>query len=149
MPAAWQHSRDRVAALDGAVNVHRTDSGMTVTAVIPLDPEQSHEPARPPTARPARPAPPLMSLVKSDTRHPAARLRPPPAHPLPQWSPGPAMEVVTSVGAGGGPSSPAGAAWIARGRPDLPRIGAPRARTDGAALTTACRMFSLWVPTST
>ena len=29
---AWQHSRDRVAALDGAVNVQRNESGMTVTA---------------------------------------------------------------------------------------------------------------------
>jgi signal transduction histidine kinase len=35
--AAWQHSRDRVAALDGAVNVQRGEPGMTVTAVIPLE----------------------------------------------------------------------------------------------------------------
>ena len=34
----WQHSRDRVAALDGAVNVRRTEKEMSVTAVIPLDP---------------------------------------------------------------------------------------------------------------
>src|SRR6476661_3113019 len=39
MPAAWQHSRDRVAALDGAVNMQRNDSGgLAVTAVIPLHP---------------------------------------------------------------------------------------------------------------
>ena len=34
-----QHSRDRVAALDGKVNVQRTETGMAVTAVIPLDPQ--------------------------------------------------------------------------------------------------------------
>ncbi len=35
-PTAWQHSRDRVAALNGAVNLQRNGSGMTVTAVMPL-----------------------------------------------------------------------------------------------------------------
>ena len=45
MLAAWQHSRDRVDALDGAVNMHRNDSGLTVTAVIPLHPERGREPA--------------------------------------------------------------------------------------------------------
>jgi signal transduction histidine kinase len=34
---AWQHSRDRVAALDGSVTVRRNASGLAVTAVIPLD----------------------------------------------------------------------------------------------------------------
>ncbi len=37
-PVAWQHPRDRVAALDGAVTVDRNGSGMTVTATIPLRP---------------------------------------------------------------------------------------------------------------
>jgi signal transduction histidine kinase len=35
---AWQHARDRVAALDGEVTLHRHDHETTVTAVIPLDP---------------------------------------------------------------------------------------------------------------
>jgi len=43
--AAWQHSRDRVAALDGAVTVQRNESGMTVTAVIPLGAQTGREPA--------------------------------------------------------------------------------------------------------
>jgi hypothetical protein len=40
MLTAWQHSRDRVAALDGAVHLRRDETGMTVTAVIPLDPRR-------------------------------------------------------------------------------------------------------------
>ena len=54
-PTAWQHSRDRVAALDGAVNVQRNESGMTVTAVMPLDAQHGREPAtatRNPSRRP-------------------------------------------------------------------------------------------------
>jgi signal transduction histidine kinase len=43
IPAAWQHSRDRVAALDGAMNLQRNDSGLAVTAVIPLHPEEGGE----------------------------------------------------------------------------------------------------------
>ena len=57
MPAAWQHSRDRVAALDGAVNMQRTDSGLTVTAVIPLHPEQSREAAAAADGSSGRPDP--------------------------------------------------------------------------------------------
>ena len=57
MPAAWQHSRDRVAALDGAVNMQRTDSGLTVTAVIPLHPEQSREAAAAADGSSSRPDP--------------------------------------------------------------------------------------------
>ena len=37
MLASWQHTRDRVAALDGTVDVRRDEFGMTVTAVMPLD----------------------------------------------------------------------------------------------------------------
>ena len=36
MFAAWQHSRDPAAALDGTVDVQRDESDFTVTAVIPL-----------------------------------------------------------------------------------------------------------------
>jgi hypothetical protein len=36
--AAWQHCRDRVAALDGTVNVQTDELEMTVTALIPLNP---------------------------------------------------------------------------------------------------------------
>jgi signal transduction histidine kinase len=36
-PVTWQHSRDRVAALDGALTVLRDGHGVTVTAAIPLD----------------------------------------------------------------------------------------------------------------
>jgi signal transduction histidine kinase len=39
-PVDWQHSRDRVAALDGSVEVQCNESCTTVTAVIPLDPER-------------------------------------------------------------------------------------------------------------
>ena len=42
--AAWQHSRDRVTALDGRVTVYRNESGMTVTAIIPLHPQSRREP---------------------------------------------------------------------------------------------------------
>jgi signal transduction histidine kinase len=44
MLTAWQHSRDRVAALDGAVHLQRDETGMTVTAVIPLDARRRREP---------------------------------------------------------------------------------------------------------
>jgi hypothetical protein len=37
MLASWQHTRDRVAALDGTVDVRRDEFGLTVTAVMPLD----------------------------------------------------------------------------------------------------------------
>jgi signal transduction histidine kinase len=37
LQVAWQHSRDRVAALDGSVTVQRNASGLAVTAVIPLN----------------------------------------------------------------------------------------------------------------
>ncbi len=57
MLAAWEHSRDRVAASDGAVNLERNESGMTVTAVIPLDPPAVANRPWPPTALPACPAP--------------------------------------------------------------------------------------------
>jgi len=36
-PRTWQHPRDRVAALDGTVTVERTELGITVAAVIPLN----------------------------------------------------------------------------------------------------------------
>jgi len=36
----WQHCRDRVAALDGTVTVQRDEIGMTVTALIPLNPRR-------------------------------------------------------------------------------------------------------------
>jgi len=43
---AWQHARDRVAALDGAVRVRRAQSGsVKVRAMIPLDVQQDREPA--------------------------------------------------------------------------------------------------------
>ena len=35
---AWQHARDRVAALDGTVTLHHDELGMTVTAEIPAGP---------------------------------------------------------------------------------------------------------------
>jgi signal transduction histidine kinase len=44
--AAWQHSRDRLAALDGVVNMHRDDSGLTVTAVIPLEADMGSTPLK-------------------------------------------------------------------------------------------------------
>jgi len=56
-PAAWQHSRDRVAALDGTVNMQRTDSDLSVTAVIPLHPEQSREAAAAADGSSSRPDP--------------------------------------------------------------------------------------------
>lgn len=55
--AAWQHSRDRVAALDGAVTVQLNESGMTVTAVIPLDPQSDHGPAMTAHSPASRPGP--------------------------------------------------------------------------------------------
>jgi signal transduction histidine kinase len=54
-PVAWQHTRDRLAALDGTINVQRIESGVTVTAVIPLDAQHGREPAtatRNPSRRP-------------------------------------------------------------------------------------------------
>lgn len=54
---AWQHSRDRVAALDGAVTVLRHEPGMTVTAVIPLDPQAGREPAMTAHSPSSRPGP--------------------------------------------------------------------------------------------
>jgi DNA-binding transcriptional LysR family regulator len=58
IPAAWQHSRDRVAALDGAVNLQRNDSGLAVTAVIPLHPEEGGEPAAAANGPSNSPSPP-------------------------------------------------------------------------------------------
>jgi hypothetical protein len=55
--AAWQHSRDRVAALDGAVTVQRNEFGMTVTAVIPLDPQAGREAAMAAHSRSSLPGP--------------------------------------------------------------------------------------------
>jgi signal transduction histidine kinase len=54
---AWQHSRDRVTALDGAVTVLRNEPGMTVTAVIPLDPQAGREPAITAYSPSSRPGP--------------------------------------------------------------------------------------------
>ena len=48
MLAAWQHSRDRVAALDGEVLVNLNESGMAVTAVLPLDAAHAPEKHGPP-----------------------------------------------------------------------------------------------------
>ena len=52
---AWQHSRDRVAALDGAVTVLRNEPGMTVTAVHPAGPasrSRAGQTAHSPSSRP-------------------------------------------------------------------------------------------------
>ena len=44
--AAWQHARDRVAALDGEIQVRSDGRGaLTVTAVIPLGAQAEREPA--------------------------------------------------------------------------------------------------------
>jgi hypothetical protein len=43
-PGAWQHSRDRVAALDGTVNVQHSDLGITVFAAIPVGPATTKPP---------------------------------------------------------------------------------------------------------
>ena len=56
MFAAWQHSGDRVAALDGEMHAKRHDVGLTVTAVIPLHPPPGADPATT-TQHPTSPGP--------------------------------------------------------------------------------------------
>jgi hypothetical protein len=43
--STWQHARDRVAALAGEIRAQRTNSGLLVTAEIPLTGQQDREPA--------------------------------------------------------------------------------------------------------
>ena len=51
---AWQHSRDRAAALDGTVTLHRNALGMTVTAEIPARPATGTRSGPAPGFQPAR-----------------------------------------------------------------------------------------------
>jgi hypothetical protein len=43
VPTAWQHARDRVAALDGNIDVRQSGAGLVVTAQIPLVPQPDRD----------------------------------------------------------------------------------------------------------